>query len=197
MAWNVPAFIVALALAQSACAPIHHRPWMLKADRRAMSVPVNARAINSYTGAVAAITEVLHRDLRLDLPPVTLVFVPDHRMFAAILVRTGITRTTALDVAHIAMAMGGRRAVLVNEQELGRERWPRRVSLLAHELTHVLEYELGGGTRGTSAQWLREGFADWMAARVLDSLQIGRLSDSTDFALMRFVSRGPRLAGRP
>src|SRR5690606_9486610 len=54
-----------------------------------------------------------------------------------------------------------------------RRSWPERVGLLAHELTHVLQYELGGGTRGESDQWLREGYAEWVERRVLQSLRLG------------------------
>jgi hypothetical protein len=40
--------------------------------------------------------------------------------------------------------------------------------LLAHELTHTVQYELGGGHRGTSDQWLREGFAGVRRATIVD-----------------------------
>jgi len=70
-------------------------------------------------------------------------------------------------------AIGGYRSVLLNQERVERRSWPERVGLLAHELTHVLQYELGGGTRGESDQWLREGYAEWVELRVLQSLRLG------------------------
>jgi hypothetical protein len=50
------------------------------------------------------------------------------------------------------------------------------VALLAHEVGHSLQYELGGGRRGTSDQWLREGFADWLSVRVLEQLDAASMN---------------------
>ena len=46
--------------------------------------------------------------------------------------------------------------------------------LLAHELVHSTQYALGGGIRGTSEQWLREGFAEAVAIDTVDRLGLGR-----------------------
>ncbi|MBI3457933.1 MAG: hypothetical protein HY002_19320 [Candidatus Rokubacteria bacterium] len=48
--------------------------------------------------------------------------------------------------------------------------------MVTHELTHVAQYELSGGRRGHSEQWLREGMAEWVACWMLD-----RLGESTFF----------------
>jgi hypothetical protein len=63
--------------------------------------------------------------------------------------------------------------VLANEEALERIPWSERIRVLAHELVHTVQYGLAGGRRGTSDQWLREGFADWIAYRVLKSLDMG------------------------
>jgi hypothetical protein len=44
------------------------------------------------------------------------------------------------------------------------------VWVLAHELVHCVQFELAGGVRGSSEQWLREGFAEWASIRVLEEL---------------------------
>ena len=38
---------------------------------------------------------------------------------------------------------------------------------------HTLQYRLSGGTRGASEQWLREGFAEWVACRVTARAGLG------------------------
>src|SRR5262249_62084198 len=48
---------------------------------------------------------------------------------------------------------------------------------LAHELTHVVQYQLAGGRRGRSEQWLREGMADWVACQVLERLGVSSFRD--------------------
>jgi nucleotide-binding universal stress UspA family protein len=60
--------------------------------------------------------------------------------------------------------------VIVNENGLRDVGWHYRVGVLAHELTHTLQYEFSGGSRGTSEQWLREGFAEWVEVEVLVAL---------------------------
>jgi hypothetical protein len=56
--------------------------------------------------------------------------------------------------------------------------WPAKIALLAHELGHSLQYELGGGKRGTSDQWLREGFADWLAIQMLERLDAASMVEA-------------------
>ena len=45
--------------------------------------------------------------------------------------------------------------------------------LLAHELAHTVQYRLAGGVRGTSEQWMREGFADYVACTITARLGFG------------------------
>ncbi len=56
-------------------------------------------------------------------------------------------------------------------------------------LTHTLQYELALGRRSTSEQWLREGFADWVASRVLASLGVVRREDFDARRLAEYRSR--------
>jgi hypothetical protein len=62
----------------------------------------------------------------------------------------------------------------------------------------VLEYELAGGPRGTSAQWLREGFSEWVEARVLETLGHAEEGTAWSQALARVRSPDQVLTlGRP
>jgi hypothetical protein len=68
--------------------------------------------------------------------------------------------------------------VYVNLAAFARWNWNARIAVLSHELAHVAQYELSGGRRGTSDQWLREGFADWVQVHVLDKLGVLTRDDS-------------------
>jgi hypothetical protein len=84
----------------------------------------------------------------------------------------------ATSTAERMDAVGGYRRVLLNEAAIDRQPWPIRVASLAHEVAHSLQYELGGGQRGHSDQWLREGFAEWMSMQILDRLRGLRYSEA-------------------
>lgn len=120
--------------------------------------------------AVASLMAVFTR--LLGVPPfaVDVHFYPGNRAFETALVGTGSTPALARASAERLIAIGGHRRVLVNDARFDELEWPSRVQLLAHELVHALQYELTGGRRGTSEQWLREGFAEWMAIRAIDEL---------------------------
>jgi hypothetical protein len=69
--------------------------------------------------------------------------------------------------------------------------------VLAHELTHVVQYQLAGGRRGHSEQWLREGMADWVASQVLERLGITTFSHEREEALRAVAGELPRLRDDP
>jgi hypothetical protein len=80
--------------------------------------------------------------------------------------------------------------VLINEDELAEFGWHYRVGILAHELTHTLQYEYAGGTRGTSEQWLREGFAEWVEVQVLSALDFTSPAQARSIALSQVNGGG-------
>jgi hypothetical protein len=133
--------------------------------------------IASYDDASAAIAAAFERDLGFRPFTATLHLYPDARTFEAALLAVGYEPSLARDTSRVMAGVGGHRGVLLNESMLARMSWTDRVALLAHELTHSLQYELGGGRRGASDQWLREGFAEWVAMRVLVRLETMRPAD--------------------
>lgn len=131
-------------------------------------------AIDDYPSAVAAITTIFERDLDLPHVPVTVRLYSTGEAFEAGLVELGHDPVLAR-----AAAVGGHRVVLLNQRAVTRLEWPQLTRLLARALTHSVLYDLGGGVRGTSDQWLRDGFAEWVSSRVLDRL------DAMSFAAFR------------
>lgn len=158
------------AIGLVACTAGTARPWTL-ATGAVRARPVDQGAwISDYDTALASIARVMEGDMGLPAVPVDLRFYPDRAAFRAALEADGYDGQLALDAAATMTAITGHRRVLINESVLRPLEWPYRVALLAHELTHAVQYELSGGRRGASEQWVREGFAEWVEVQVLAEL---------------------------
>ena len=131
----------------------------------APGTPVSAGRLGDYETALAAILNAFEEAVGLPRPDVALVLFPNRRSFEQGLLELGYTPALARSASSFN-AIGGARAVLVNGSTVNAFDRARRVRLLAHELVHSLQYEFSGGTRGASEQWLREGFAEWVACRI-------------------------------
>lgn len=160
---------VAAALVTSACAS-SATPQLVAVPQQGLRPVGRLDQIFDYRTAAATVTSVVYRDLGFASFPVTFRFYPDRRAFEGALLESGYDLALARTTAKTMAAVGGHRAVLVNHASLSAMSWPDRVALLAHELGHSLQYEMGGGRRGASDQWLREGFADWLSIRVVEKL---------------------------
>jgi hypothetical protein len=147
-------------------------------------------AIFDYRTAAATVAAIFQRDLGFPAFPVSFRFYPGRGAFEKALLDSGYDPALAKSTARTMSAVGGYRAVLVNEVPLDSMSWAGRVALFAHEMGHSLQYELGGGRRGASDQWLREGFADWLSIRVLERL------DGASIADVRRVRRREMSGGR-
>jgi hypothetical protein len=126
--------------------------------------------ITSDDEALASIADIMSRDLGLPSPRASLFFHRDREAFRTALEADGYEPAFARQTAQTLAAVSGFRRVLINDAALQEQAWPSRIALLAHELTHTIQYEWGGGVRGTSDQWLREGFADWVEMETLVAL---------------------------
>jgi len=85
-------------------------------------------------------------------------------------IRTEDVTLNARRMAVSSVAVGMYRKILVNDWRAGNQSWSDWVRVLAHELTHTAERELVGGRFTFADQWVREGFADWVGYRVVESL---------------------------
>jgi hypothetical protein len=159
--------------------------------------PTYIGRIHDYRGAAAAIAGVFERELGIPPFPVTFYFYPDRAAFERALVDSGQDVRSARDTAAAMVGVGMHGRILLNNEGLNRVSWPDRVRMLAHELVHSLQYELTGGLRGVSEQWLREGFAEWVALMTVDRLGGRPLRDLRDQQLALFRasdrSKAPRL----
>ncbi len=144
-------------------------PEQLKLPLHAVRPVAHIGAVMSNEVAIATVVAVLERDLGFPVMPVTFHFYPRVSAFEAVLVQTGHDPEFARKAAGTLRAIAGHGHVLLNESRLS-EAWADRMFTFAHEYTHCLQYALARGRRSTSDQWLREGFADAVATRVIDEL---------------------------
>lgn len=133
--------------------------------------------IGDYDRALVSIAAVTERDLGLPKLRASLHFFPDRDALQAALEAQGAPSDLARDTAAVMMAIGGPGSVYINEAAFADLNWNSRIAVLAHELTHTLQYDFAAGRRGSSDQWLREGFAEWVQAHVLDALGVMRRDD--------------------
>ena len=144
------------------------------------------------TDDIARVVDVLTTQVGLPLPVNTRVHVYTTREAF----RRGLVQDAAmgedgadeLAAFAIGIARPGR-ALLNGRMADGGREWVR---LVAHELTHVAQFELAGG-EGRAEQWLAEGMAEHVAFQVLERLGGGSLAGHRRVALAR-VQQQPAFA---
>lgn len=140
---------------------------------------VRGHELDGYPAALAAILDTFEQALGLPRADVSLVLFSDRRSFEEGLLQTGYPPALARSASSFA-AIGGAREIFVNAGLVNRFDRDRRVQLVAHELVHSLQYQFGGGTRGASEQWIREGFAEWVSFRVTEHLGLASFNSLRD-----------------
>lgn len=184
----------ALLLAACSAAVTSVRVVPLSAVRAQALPPIHR--IDGYADAVGAILSILEQDIGLPTLDGSLYLFPGRASFEAGLVERGYDPVLARQTASVLDGVGGPGMVLVNAVTLERLAWPDRVRMLAHELGHTAQYRLGGGRRGASDQWLREGFADWASGRVMERLKAPSLSEDR-WRSVQAIRRARRLRPFP
>jgi hypothetical protein len=174
---------VVVVLVLAACAAGRSSPRVFSSATVRARPVARVEWIGGWDSAMATALSAMERELGITRFEVSVHLFPGRDAFEAALVERGYRSDFARDTARAMTAIGGYRVVLVNEGNLAAAPWERRLGLLAHELAHSLQYELGGGQRGTSDQWLREGFAEWVSVRVLQRLEATSLAHSRHRAL--------------
>ena len=163
------------AIVSAACAAGAARPHLVQLRDVPQRPSYRLDWIRDYRAAAAVAMAIMEQELGIPrLDEVTLHFLPDRDALRSVLIAEGRQPASAAETASLMDAISGYRRVYFNLMSLEQLPWPARVGFIAHELTHALQYELALGRRGTSEQWLREGFADWVASRVLATLGVVR-----------------------
>lgn len=157
---------------------------------------------------LAAIVSVMVRNLGLPAANGTVTFYPNGTALESALIaeyekdfgqlerqlgskekgRFQATQTDSIALAArqratSAVAVGMYKRVLVNDLTFVRYPWSERVRVLAHELTHTVEKDLVDGRLISADLWLVEGFAEWVAYKVLDALDIESFAKGREQAI--------------
>jgi hypothetical protein len=163
------------------------------------SRPVSAQIAN-YQDAVDAIVSVMTETIQLPVPSAsfTLYFYPYREAFAQGLTDQFNTEPTlARDIAKSALGRIRQtkegKQLLVNEEMMHDLKWPERIHVLAHEITHIVQYELADG-KLVGDLWLIEGFADWVAYQVLEALGLDTFRRRKHFKIAQVKHKRERLA---
>lgn len=147
--------------------------------------------IRNWPQAVSAVAATMEGPLGLPPLEFRVSFYPTRGALEKGLVAEGYSTDFARRAASTLDGVGIPGRVLLHEGALARATWTDRVAMLAHELTHVLQYQLAAGRRSTSEQWLREGFAEWVSAKVLESLHLSSPGARRNRALRAASLAGP------
>lgn len=166
-----------VALATAGCAASSGPPRVIAIDDIRVAPSRQAIFIGDYDRALVSIAAVTERELGLPKLKASLHFFPNRDALRAALEAQGAPPAVARDAAAVMMAIGGPGSVYINDAVFEDLNWNSRIAVLAHELVHTIQYDFSGGRRGTSDQWLREGFAEWVQAHVLDALGVMRRED--------------------
>jgi hypothetical protein len=160
----------------SACGAAPVVPASIATPDSGLRVPAAHRA------AVEEIITVMRGDLGLPVPEQVSVFVYDSRAaFRDGLVDEGYVATDRVnEIASFAAGLARPGRVLLHARATrGQLEWRR---LIAHELTHVVQFGLAGGD-GRADQWLAEGVAERVAFDVLERLGLQSLAERRARAL--------------
>jgi len=178
--------IVALGILPCSCVGDSRLITVASSDRR---VAPPAYGNKDYPQALSAILSVMSHDL--ELPPVELsvALYPSQQSFEQGVLddaekdfeqlRKQLGRFAeklnrdqyiagARAIAVSSDALGKHHRILINEWRLEKYPWPDWIRVLAHELTHTVEFSVADGRPAIWERWLTEGFADWVGYKVLD-----------------------------
>jgi hypothetical protein len=163
----------------------------VRVERETVTARISSGALTGYASGVQTIAAIMVGELGLPLPSQFAVFVyPAQDEYAQGLVQVGhVSPARAAEIAERSVGLARPGRLLLNDHALRGARRSTWLGVVAHELTHLAQYELSGGRRGSSVQWVREGMADWVKSRVLERLGEGTFRQRRQQAL-RAVARG-------
>ena len=133
--------------------------------------PADIRAHTDNATVLRSVATLLVTRFALPLtPPIHAYFYPSRDDFERGLVEQArVDASIARDQASYAIGVGTANGILLRGDRFGSVPVSLRIGVIAHELTHVSQYELAGGLRSTSEQWIREGFADWVKYQAIEA----------------------------
>lgn len=191
--WVSGSFYLLLALQILGCS-IAEPPRLLSISSPAAFRPKTPQQVKNLEDAMAAIVTVCSQDLGLPVVhPLYIHLYKDANAYAAY--TFGFARMPEAFV-RLTLAVPQQNRLHINTERTKGHTWGGLLRLLAHEYSHIVEYAIVGSATPWS-QWQREGFAEWISAKVLDSLGWESYASSlarAERALARYGASAPRLS---
>ena len=170
---------------------IPEHPTVIVISKSPAFKPSTPNEVQSVERAMAAIITVCRDDLGLPVAEPILLHL--YKNTASFSFYGRGWRTLPFDVANIA-AFANENKIHVNLEKMQSKSWAAVLPLLAHEYAHNVHYALAGSNvRG--AAWFVEGFGEWVAARVVDSLGWQSYSITLHRARRELARHGDLIAG--
>ncbi|HEY2989462.1 MAG TPA: hypothetical protein VGL11_17150 [Candidatus Binatia bacterium] len=182
-----------LPLALAACS-LPERPLLVPVSNPPALRPTSPQQVKGLEQAIAAIMTVCAEDL--GLPRVEPFYLQLYKDPNAYSYYTDDFARIREDNIRLTLAVAHENELHVNMESARGQSWGMLLRLLAHDYGHNLEYVLIGGKQPRSL-WLKEGFADWVAAKVMDALGWESYESSLSRAereLSRYETSPPRLS---
>src|SRR5258706_11508161 len=129
--------------------------------------PKSPQQVKTLAEALAAIMTVCAEDL--ELPRVEPLVVEVYKDAGAYAAYTEKLPRFQEDRTRLTLALPHENRLHINLESKRGQSWGTLVRLLAHGYGHNLEFVLSASAR-PARRWISEGFADWIAAKVMDSL---------------------------
>jgi hypothetical protein len=125
-----------------------------------------------YERAARVIAYTVAEQLNLPRFETVLYFYPSLKDYEAGFITELEAKSELASARSHALAIANckYKKVLVNGHWFSRVAWPNRVKTLAHEMTHMAEFQLGNWRCIAPHAWLTEGFAHWSAYKVVEKL---------------------------
>lgn len=159
------AAVIALLLLITGGCSIPERPELVAISNPPVFKPKTPLEIKTIEDAMAAIITITSQEL--GFPVVQPLYLHLYKDTAAFAAYAGGAQRLPHDVTGFALAVAEQNRFHINMERVRGRPWSALINSLAHEYTHNVEYLLSS-QRGP--QWIREGFANWGAAKVVHFL---------------------------
>jgi len=154
-----------LALVAAGCS-LHDPPRVIPISNPPAFRPRGPQQLKTLPEALAAIVTVCTADL--ELPAVEPLYVNLYGDTSSYSYYTGLFSGAKENKPRLTLALPHENQLHVNLERVRGQSWGALLRVLAHEYGHNIEYVVGAG--GTVPRWVSEGFAEWVAAKVMDGL---------------------------
>lgn len=145
------------------CTPVP--PKVIKVDKNQSFRPSTLDDVKNIDRAIAAVITVATGEVGLPaIDHLELWLYPNTESFTYWGARDGWLKNV---VDATAFTRG--RSIHVDLERLNGKGWDEQIGVLAHEYGHAVQAAVGAH-RSEAVVWFNEGFAEWVRARILDSL---------------------------